>query len=154
MSLSGWQKPFITSWAKDVFSICPAHLGRLKGNIKSGSYGVHSLIVTTWTRYLRSEGLCSTSIGRVSTSIIWNSPEIQRFFKHERVSDCYPPLVSFQSAESLLSISVCVGVGVRAQLGLPLCNLMDCCPPGSSVRGLFQLRILEWVAISSAMGSS
>ena len=29
-----------------------------------------------------------------------------------------------------------------------LCNPMDCSPPGSSVRGILQARILEWVAIS------
>ena len=28
------------------------------------------------------------------------------------------------------------------------CNPMNCSPPGSSVHGLFQARILEWVAIS------
>ena len=31
---------------------------------------------------------------------------------------------------------------------------MDCSPPGSSVLGIFQARILEWVAISSSRGSS
>ena len=31
---------------------------------------------------------------------------------------------------------------------------MDCSPPGSSVHGIFQARILEWVAISSFRGSS
>ena len=30
---------------------------------------------------------------------------------------------------------------------------MDCSPPGSSVHGIFQARILEWVAISSSRGS-
>ena len=35
-----------------------------------------------------------------------------------------------------------------AQLGSILCDPMDCSPPGSSVHGLFQARILEWVAIS------
>ena len=35
-----------------------------------------------------------------------------------------------------------------AQLCLTLCNPMDCSPPGSSVHGIFQARILEWVAIS------
>ena len=29
-----------------------------------------------------------------------------------------------------------------------------CSPPGSSVHGIFQTRILEWVAISSSRGSS
>ena len=31
---------------------------------------------------------------------------------------------------------------------LTLCDPMDCSPPGFSVRGIFQVRILEWVAIS------
>ena len=31
---------------------------------------------------------------------------------------------------------------------------MDCSPLGSSVHGIFQVRILEWVAISSSRGSS
>ena len=35
-----------------------------------------------------------------------------------------------------------------------LCNPMDCSPPVSSVHGIFQVRILEWVAISSSRGSS
>ena len=29
-----------------------------------------------------------------------------------------------------------------------LCNPLDCIPPGFSVHGIFQARILEWVAIS------
>ena len=33
-------------------------------------------------------------------------------------------------------------------------NCMDCSPPGSSVHGISQARILEWVAISSSRGSS
>ena len=35
-----------------------------------------------------------------------------------------------------------------------LCDPMDCSPPGSSVHGISQARILEWVAISSSRGSS
>ena len=31
-----------------------------------------------------------------------------------------------------------------------LCKPMDCSPPGSSGHGIFQTRILEWVAISSS----
>ena len=32
---------------------------------------------------------------------------------------------------------------------LTLCDPMDCSPPGSSVHGILQARILEWVAIPS-----
>ena len=35
-----------------------------------------------------------------------------------------------------------------------LCNPMDCSPPGSSVHGILQARILEWVAIPFSRGSS
>ena len=35
-----------------------------------------------------------------------------------------------------------------------LCDPMDHSPPGSSVHGILQARILEWVAISSSRGSS
>ena len=34
------------------------------------------------------------------------------------------------------------------QLFLTLCDPMDCSPPGFSVHGIFQARILEWVAIN------
>ena len=34
------------------------------------------------------------------------------------------------------------------------CNPMDCSPPGSSVHGIFQARVLEWVAIVFSRGSS
>ena len=36
---------------------------------------------------------------------------------------------------------------------LTLCNPMGCRTQGSSVHGIFQARILEWVAISSSRGS-
>ena len=35
-----------------------------------------------------------------------------------------------------------------------LCDPMDCSPPGSSVHGILQARILEWVAIPFSRGSS
>ena len=35
-----------------------------------------------------------------------------------------------------------------AQLCPTLCNPMDCSLPGSSLHGILQARVLEWVAIS------
>ena len=43
---------------------------------------------------------------------------------------------------------------VCAQSCPTLCNPLDCSPPGSSVHGVSQARIQEWVAISSSRGSS
>ena len=36
-----------------------------------------------------------------------------------------------------------------AQSYLTLCNHMDCSPPDSSLQGILQARVLEWVVISS-----
>ena len=43
---------------------------------------------------------------------------------------------------------------VLSCFSLTLWDPMDCSPPGSSVHGISQTRILEWVAISSFRGSS
>ena len=37
---------------------------------------------------------------------------------------------------------------------LTLCDTMECSPPGSSVHGILQARILQWVAIPFYRGSS
>ena len=43
---------------------------------------------------------------------------------------------------------------ICAQSCLTLCDPMDCSPPGSSVHGISQARILEWVTISFTKRSS
>ena len=47
-----------------------------------------------------------------------------------------------------------VGDGKVAQSCPTLGDPMDCSPPGSSVLGILQARILEWVAMPSSSGSS
>ena len=49
-----------------------------------------------------------------------------------------------------MCVCVCVCVCVYAQSCPTLCDPIDCRPPGSSVHGIFQARILEQVAISSS----
>ena len=51
-------------------------------------------------------------------------------------------------------VCVCARVHSVAQLYLTPGDPMDCRPTGSSVHGIFQARILEWVAISYSRGSS
>ena len=48
-------------------------------------------------------------------------------------------------------------MGVHAkslQLCPTLCDPVDCIPPGSSVLGIFQAGVMEWLAMSSSRGSS
>ena len=40
------------------------------------------------------------------------------------------------------------------KVSVSLWHPLDCSPPGSSVHGILQVRILEWVAISSSSGFS
>ena len=56
----------------------------------------------------------------------------------------------FPSSIHLRSFCFCLVAKSCLTLGHP----MDCSPPGSSVLGILQTRILEWVVISSSRGSS
>ena len=49
---------------------------------------------------------------------------------------------------------VCTCVHARTQSGPTVGDPMDCSPPGSSLHGNLQARILEWVAMPSSRGSS
>ena len=53
----------------------------------------------------------------------------------------FPPLVTIKWSEV-------------SQLCPTLCNPVDCRLPGSSIHGIFQARVLEWVATSFSRGSS
>ena len=54
----------------------------------------------------------------------------------------------------LLLLKKLGGGGLVAQSGPTLGDPMDSSPPGSSVCGISQARILEWLAISISRGSS
>ena len=54
-----------------------------------------------------------------------------------------------------LSLSVCTCLPAKSlQSCVILRDSMDCSPPGSSVHGTLQARILEWVTMPSSRGSS
>ena len=56
--------------------------------------------------------------------------------------------------EVLMKIFVRVSMCVCAQSCPTLCGLTDCRSPGSSVQGILQAKIPEWVAISYSRESS
>ena len=57
----------------------------------------------------------------------------------------------FMTLAGWLSLLCCCSV---SQSCTTLCEPMDCSPAGSSVHGILQTRILEWVAIPFSRGSS
>ena len=61
-----------------------------------------------------------------------------------------PSAFNLSQDQGLFHLYVCVSSSVMSIL----CSLMDCSPPGSSVHGILQARILECVAIPFSRGSS
>ena len=58
---------------------------------------------------------------------------------------------------SCVTLSKLLALCIRAKLlqSCPtLCGLMDRSPPGSSIHGILQARMLEWVTMPSSRGSS
>ena len=64
------------------------------------------------------------------------------------------PLLLRHHKPAYLPASVLIKINLITQSCLTLWDPMDYSPPGSSVCGILQARILEWVAISFSRGSS
>ena len=61
-------------------------------------------------------------------------------------SGCWSiPRAKFNNSNKTHPITYCMHACVHAQSCLSLCGPMDCSLPRSSVHGIFQARILEWV---------
>ena len=77
----------------------------------------------------------------------------REFEKHQ----CLGPTPEQLTRSETLGMSYKSSLCMRAKLlqsYRTLCDPMDCSPPSSSVHEIFQARIVQWVAISFARGSS
>ena len=73
--------------------------------------------------------------------------------KYHQMIQNYSHLLKLKSTEFFFEGTVTMNVVVS--LPCPtLCDPVDCGPPGSSVHGILQARILGWVAMPSSRGSS
>ena len=68
--------------------------------------------------------------------------------KYRPILFCFALLYSASQILHFLQVEKCVSCSVVSN-SLPS---MDCGPPGSSIHGILQARILEWVAISFSRG--
>ena len=66
-------------------------------------------------------------------------PGVLRFMGSQRVGHDWATELNWTDIDTYNNVHACS----IAQLCLTLCNPMDCSPPGSSVHGIFQARILE-----------
>ena len=92
----------------------------------------------------------------LSTSKLWSAPPVELEKMPSYLLGCTVRSVLRQCCwapkvlESLEIFVLCVCV----QSCPTFCDPMDCSPPGSSIRGNFQARILELVAMPSSRASS
>ena len=90
-----------------------------RGSNPSEGGHTHDELTTVWLHLLEKEGKCAICVNLL------------------------------QKLETTRNLELVMIVKVSAaQLCLTLCDPMDCSPPGSSVHGILQTRMLEWVAIS------
>ena len=77
--------------------------------------------------------------------------QMSQFFSSEdlRENHCCKPLQGSLVENVLYSVKMWLGHQVVSDS----CDPISCSPPGSSVHGISQTRILEWVAISFSRGS-
>ena len=94
-----------------------------------GTITILGWIILCWRGFLSIEGCLAASVG----SLCWMPLAFSKLFR-SKLSPCI-------HAKSLQSCPT-------------LCDSMDCRPPGSSVHGILQARILEWVAMPSSRESS
>ena len=114
--------------------------------------------VASGLRYLPSRAdtfVCELKLQ--SSSLLLGASHWPISRRQETVS---PPRSSQPQSDKCVCVCMCVCVCVCvcvcmcsvAQSCLTLRDAMDCNPPGSSVYGILQSRILEWVAVPSLQG--
>ena len=92
--------------------------------------------------------------GKDSSTLVWIKVEAPNYTSSHCCHHCHEFVVKTNASfrwKCLWWNGVCV---VCAQTCPVLCDHMDCSPSGSSVHGILQARILEWVAIPFFRGSS
>ena len=91
--------------------------------------------------------------GPLSFRIVWKYLSPMAWESEAVTSGCLLTMVWIHNKDSLNISSLLVACLVT-QLCLTLCDPRDWSPPGSSVCGILQARIPEWVAVPSSRGSS
>ena len=113
----------------------------VSSNCQEQIYTRHQRAVRTWTTtdktlHLRPQGHLSSPTSWMRNSMLWAS------------EPCLVLTASFRVFSTLKESESEV-----AQSCPTLCDPMGCSPPGSSVHGISQARILEWAAIFFSRGS-
>ena len=116
--------------------------GLIPGSGRSPGVGNGNLLQYSCLESSMDRGTWQATVHGVTKSWTW----LKWLSTHIRVH---------QETETRAGILVVkVGKSEVAQSCLTLCNPMGCSIPGSTIHGIFQARVLEWVAISFSRWSS
>ena len=132
---------------------------------------IYLMTISTWSpcpndsKPPRTQGLimftpapppCHLTISRWEPCMSWSCtlPPLSLTWPLKMPADPVQRVHGFRAWATCSFIGMCMLACLVAKSCPNLCELMDCCPPGSSVHGILQARILECVAISSSTGSS
>ena len=96
-----------------------------------------------WIRSLVQEDPLENRIAIHSSFLAWENPWIEELKKLQSTGS-----QKSQTQLSNYNNQYLIYCGLVTKLCSTLCDPMNCSPPGCSVHGIFQERILEWVAIS------
>ena len=94
--------------------------------------------------------VCHQLLEFTQTHVHWVNDVIQ---PSHPLSSPSSPTINLSLHQGLFKHNACVHAK-SLQMCLTLYNPVDCRPPDSSVPGILQARILEWLAIPSSRGSS
>ena len=129
-----------------LFSMwCNAHSPNLQTSVCTKAQGFHRL------------SMCNFIIARREPPTkIWNLVKVGvlSYTAFEPPAVACKVFMYILCARRILRSSSCYCSCSVSQSCLTLWDSMDCSPPGCSVLGIFQARILEWVATSFSRGSS
>ena len=122
------------------------------------------MAAVTICRDFGAQKIKSTTVSTVSPSIC-HEVDLQycanfccttKWFSYTYIFLIFFSIIVYYRILNIVPHSTCFNmlVSLVAQSCPTLCNPMDCSPPGPSVHGILQARILERVAIPSSKGSS
>ena len=136
--------PIFLSYLKALLSVCQTHE---HVSISSFIQIRHCQVLTA------APFLCGPSFLLLFLLYAHGSPLILSHITNTMFYTDWPIFLRCVSAHYYQMVQI-VDMCEAAQSCLTLCIPLHCSPPGSSVHGVFQARLLEWAAMPSSKGSS
>ena len=147
-----WEREECNGIAWNAMQLLKAWHKPLCINVKGLSWWMHGGKARHWTVCTEWWHLHKTRLFKTIHTFNYGDPQRMDLGGGYTVYYTHRYIINFKSLqkEHIHMLFVCD----QSLSCVRLCDPMGCSPTGSSVHGIFQTRILEWVAISYSRGSS